>query len=42
MRGHGVADLETLKLIEDEWNKAFGPKTLGVEEMAAAEEAKPL
>jgi len=42
MRGHGVADLETLKLIEDEWNKAFGPKTLGAEEMAAAEEAKPL
>lgn len=42
MRGHGVADLETLKLIEDEWNKAFGTKTLGAAEMAEAQEALPL
>jgi len=42
MRGHGVADLETLKLIEDEWNKAFGPKTLDEAEMEEATEALPL
>ena len=42
MRGHGVADLETLKLIEEEWNKAFGAKTLGTAEMAEAMEAQPL
>jgi len=42
MKGHGVADPETLKLIEDEWNKAFGPKTLDQAEMAVAEEALPL
>jgi len=42
MRGHGVADLETLKLIEDEWNAAFGPKTLGAAEMATAQDVQPL
>jgi len=42
MKGHGVADPETLKLIEDEWNRAFGPKTLEAAEMEAAKEALPL
>lgn len=42
MRGHGVADLQTLKLIEDAWNKAFGSKTLNEAEMSAAAEAQPL
>lgn len=42
MRGHGVADPETLKLIEDEWNKAFGPKTLNASEMETAQDVQPL
>ena len=42
MKGHGVADLETLALIEDEWNKAFGAEILDAEEMEEAEQAQPL
>jgi len=42
MRGHGVADPQTLERIEDEWNKAFGSKTLDQADMAEAEEALPI
>lgn len=42
MKGHGVADPQTLEVIESEWNKAFGPKTLDAAEMSEAQEALPL
>ena len=42
MKGHGVADLQTLKLIEEAWNEAFGTAALDEAEMAGAEEVLPL
>lgn len=42
MQAHGVADLETLRLIETEWNKAFGTESLDETEMEKAQEALPL